>query len=67
VLTESATNMAVDGSGSLGATTEGDDKASLWEVDVKADNTDKALKINVTGEADKTIHWVAKVQLVEVG
>jgi hypothetical protein len=67
VLTESATNMAVDGSGSLGATTEGDDKASLWEVDVEADNTDKALKINVTGEADKTIHWTAKVELVEVG
>jgi len=67
VLTEASTNMAVDGSGTMGATTEGDDKASLWTVAVEADDTDKALKINVTGEADKTIHWTAKVELVEVG
>jgi hypothetical protein len=66
-LTEASTNMTVDGSGTLGGTTEGEDRSSLWEVDVEADNIGKLLKVNVTGETDKTIHWTAKVELVEVG
>lgn len=37
-----------------------------WDCDVTADNTNDALKITVTGETDKTIRWVARIDLVEV-
>ena len=37
---------------------------TAWDVDVTADNT--GLHITVTGEAGKTIRWVASVDLVEV-
>lgn len=67
VFTESSTNMSIDGSGTLGGTTQGGNAASLWEADVEADDFDMGLKINVTGEANKTIRWVAKIQLIEVG
>jgi hypothetical protein len=67
VMTTASTNMTADGSGTLGGTTPGDDRASLWEVAVTADDTDKSLQITVTGEADKTIHWTARVEMTEVG
>jgi len=40
---------------------------AAWDVTVDADDTNESLRIQVTGELDKTIHWVAKVELVEVG
>lgn len=40
--------------------------ASTWSVAVTADDTYESLKIEVTGEASKTIHWCAVVHLTEV-
>jgi len=37
-----------------------------WAAAVTADNTNDALVITVTGEAAKTINWVARVETVEV-
>jgi len=37
-----------------------------WDANVTADNTNDALVVTVTGEAGKTIYWVAKIELVEV-
>lgn len=37
-----------------------------WDVTVTADNTAKKLKIVVTGSTSKTIHWVARIDLVEI-
>lgn len=37
-----------------------------WDCDVTADDTNDALIITATGEAGKTIRWVAKIELVEV-
>ena len=37
-----------------------------WECTVAADSPNKALQINVTGEAGKTIRWVADVWIVKV-
>lgn len=37
-----------------------------WAAAVTADNTNDALVITVTGEAAKTINWVARVKTVEV-
>lgn len=60
-------NVSMDGLGTLGGTTGGADAASPWEVNIEVDDFNMGLKINVTGEAGKIIHWVAKVELVEVG
>lgn len=38
---------------------------AAWDVDVQADNTNKALIIKVTGEAGKTIQWVADIRTAE--
>ena len=40
--------------------------ASSWAVALSADNTNNALKIQVTGEASHNIRWVANVQTAEV-
>jgi len=40
--------------------------ASSWAVALSADNTNNALKIQVTGEAGHNIRWVANVQTAEV-
>ena len=40
--------------------------ASSWAVALSADNTNNALKIQVTGEASHNIRWVANVQTSEV-
>ena len=37
-----------------------------WDCDVDADTTNGSLRIQVTGQAAKTIRWVARVELVEV-
>ena len=41
--------------------------AATWSVAVTADATNNRLAITVTGEADKTIRWVATVEMAEVG
>ena len=38
-----------------------------WDANVSANTTTGALDINVTGEEAKTIRWVARIQLTEVG
>jgi hypothetical protein len=50
-----------------GATTMCDAGGSTWSVAVTADATNNRLAIKVTGEADKTIRWVATVDMAEVG
>lgn len=39
---------------------------AAWDADVTADDTNEALVITVTGEASKTIRWVAYIRTVEV-
>lgn len=39
---------------------------AAWSVLVDADVANDALRVRVTGEAAKTISWVAKVQIVDV-
>jgi hypothetical protein len=43
-----------------------EDNAS-WTVAVARDDTNEAFQILVTGIANATIHWNARVELVEVG
>ncbi|MEA3457768.1 MAG: hypothetical protein U9R21_03730 [Candidatus Thermoplasmatota archaeon] len=52
--------------GAITKTTLAEDQAA-WDVTAEADNTNEALVVKVTGEASKTIHWVAAINLVEVG
>jgi len=42
-----------------------DDSSGAWDVAVTADNTNDALIVTVTGQASKTIQWVARVSIVE--
>lgn len=51
--------------GSVTKTVIAEDSAA-WDVNVTADNTNDALIITVTGEAAKTIRWVATVWTTEV-
>jgi len=51
--------------GTVTVTSIAEDTAA-WDATAVADNTNKSLNINVTGEAAKTINWVARVTLVEV-
>ena len=41
--------------------------ALTWVVSATADNTNKAISINATGAASTTIHWVCKLETIEVG
>lgn len=41
--------------------------AAAWTAVVTADDTNEALIITATGEAAKTINWVASTDLIEVG
>lgn len=43
-----------------------DDSAGAWTILVDADTTSGALRIRVTGQAAKTIRWVAVVRTAEV-
>jgi len=47
------------------ATVIGEDTAG-WDAVVEIDPTTDALIIKVTGEASKTINWVARIVLTEV-
>ncbi|MBI4784002.1 MAG: hypothetical protein HY785_22180 [Oscillatoriophycideae cyanobacterium NC_groundwater_1537_Pr4_S-0.65um_50_18] len=51
--------------GTVTKTVVAEDTAA-WDVAVTADTTNGSLKISVTGEASKTIKWVAFCRLVEV-
>ena len=51
--------------GSISKTVIAEDTAA-WDVTAEADNTNDALVIKVTGQASKTIRWVARVMTVEV-
>ena len=50
--------------GSITKTVIAEDTAA-WDIDVDADTTNGSLRIRVTGEASKTINWVAHVRTVE--
>ncbi len=50
-----------------GTTTMADAGGLTWSIGVTADTANNRLAIAVTGEAAKTIRWVATVQLTEVG
>lgn len=63
VIDNNAGTVALVGTVAVG--TIGED-TSAWDVTAVADNTNKALVINVTGENSKTIRWVAHVRLVQV-
>lgn len=52
--------------GTVTETILGDDSTGTWTVTVDADNTNDALRIQATGEAAKTIRWVARIELTEV-
>jgi hypothetical protein len=51
--------------GSVAETIDAEDTAA-WSVAVDADTTNGSLRIRVTGEAAKTIRWVAFVRTVQV-
>jgi hypothetical protein len=51
--------------GSVAKTVIAEDSAG-WDCDVTADDTNDCLAITVTGEAGKTVRWVARITLVEV-
>lgn len=44
-----------------------DEDAADWDIAVTASTANGALQITVTGQADKTIRWVAMVDIVQVG
>ena len=50
-----------------GTTTLCDAGASTWNIAITADTTNNRLAITATGEAGKTIRWVATVDMAEVG
>lgn len=41
--------------------------AATWTVTLSADTANGSLKIEVTGEAGETIHWLAEIETLEVG
>ena len=52
--------------GTIAKTVIAEDQTA-WDVDADADDTNESLRVRVTGEANKTIHWVATVHLSEAG
>lgn len=52
--------------GTVISTTLGDDSGGAWGVTADADDTNDALRLRVTGQASKTIRWVARVTTSEV-
>jgi len=44
-----------------------DGGAATWTVTLSADTTNGFLKVEVTGEASKTIHWLVEIETLEVG
>ncbi len=58
------TTTTLVGSSAVGTPVRDD---AAWTVALSADDTNDALKIDVTGVVDKTIRWAAFVHLFEVG
>jgi hypothetical protein len=52
--------------GPIFKTTAADAGASAWDVTLTADTTNGALAVTATGEAGKTIRWVATVHMTKV-
>ena len=52
--------------GSVSSNVTADDSSGVWTVTTDADNTNKSLRIQVTGQAATTIRWLAYVRTVEV-
>ena len=52
--------------GGLGTKTIIAEDTSAWDVTITADNTNDGINILVTGEASKTIRWVARVETTTV-
>ena len=44
-----------------------DSAASTWSIAITADTTNGSLQLTATGAAATTIHWVARIDTVEVG
>jgi len=63
---DGANNTSMIGTASV-STIVTDAAAATWTVSVSADDTDESLNVDTIGEVNKTIHWSAKVELVEVG
>ena len=51
--------------GSVTTTTVAEDTAA-WDVTATADDTNDGINVLVTGEASKTIRWVARAEIAEV-
>jgi len=60
-----ATTALVGGGGAALAPGYGDAAASAWRLAVAADTTRGGLAVSGTGEANKTVNWVARVLSVE--
>lgn len=61
VIFNNGTNVQING-----AQTDLDTGLTSWDVNVQADDTNKALVVEVTGDAGTNIRWVARVETVEV-
>lgn len=61
----SAANTALIGSATKTVIGE-DTNATTWDVSVTADTTNGRPNISVTGEASKTIRWVANIRMTKV-
>jgi len=53
--------------GGESVTSWSDAAANGWTATIAADDTNDCLVINVTGETDKNIHWVASIMFAEAG
>jgi hypothetical protein len=64
-----ANNTSLVGSAGTGTAPAAlrDAGAAAWSIAVTADDTNEALVVTVTGEADKTIRWLAHIFAAEVG
>ena len=61
-----ATTALVGGGGGAIAPTVNDAGAGAWRLAVQADTTNGGLAVSGTGEANKTINWVARILSAEV-
>jgi hypothetical protein len=52
--------------GGLGTKTIVAEDTSAWDVTITADNTNDGINVLVTGEASKTIRWVARIEITVV-
>jgi hypothetical protein len=68
-LVERSAKYRVEGFASVATVVAGaynDTVAAAWRIGLTADTTTGGLAVTATGEANKTIRWVARVLSVEV-